>query len=270
MIGSLEVDSVKTMTNARGLFELSGRVALVTGAGSGIGQRIAVGLAECGADVACLDRRQDGGLAVTEEAIRLIGRKAVTISADVTDKAALAEAVATTESTLGPLRIAVNAAGIANANPAEDMDEEQYQTLMDINLKGVFLSCQAEARAMLRHGRGSIINIASMSGVIVNRGLSQAHYNASKAGVIHMSKSLAMEWVGRGVRVNSISPGYTATPMNTRPEMVHQTREFEQQTPMGRMASVDEMVGPAIFLASDASSFCTGVDLLVDGGFCCW
>jgi NAD(P)-dependent dehydrogenase (short-subunit alcohol dehydrogenase family) len=188
----------------------------------------------------------------------------------VTDKEALAEAVAATESTLGALSVAVNAAGIANANPAEEMGEDQYQTLMDVNLKGIFLSCQAEARAMLRRRRGSIINVASMSGVIVNRGLSQVHYNASKAGVIHMSKSMAMEWVDRGVRVNSISPGYTATPMNTRPEMVHQTREFERQTPMGRMASVDEMVGPAIFLASDASSFCTGIDLLVDGGFCCW
>jgi NAD(P)-dependent dehydrogenase (short-subunit alcohol dehydrogenase family) len=111
---------------------------------------------------------------------------------------------------------------------------------------------------MLRHGKGSIINIASMSGVIVNRGLKQVHYNASKAGVIHMSKSMAMEWVDRGVRVNSISPGYTATPMNTRPEMVHQTKAFESQTPMQRMARVDEMVGPAVFLASDASSFCTG------------
>ena len=123
---------------------------------------------------------------------------------------------------------------------------------------------------MIRNGGGSIVNIASMSGVIVNRGLSQAHYNASKAGVIHMSKSLAMEWVGHNIRVNSISPGYTATPMNTRPEMVHQTREFESQTPMGRMANVQEMVGPAVFLASQASSYCTGVDLLVDGGFCCW
>lgn len=123
---------------------------------------------------------------------------------------------------------------------------------------------------MLAHGGGAIVNIASMSGVIVNRGLKQAHYNASKAGVIHMSKSMAMEWSDRGIRVNSISPGYTATPMNTRPEMVHQTRNFESQTPMGRMATVDEMVGPAIFLVSDAASFCTGVDLLVDGGFCCW
>jgi NAD(P)-dependent dehydrogenase (short-subunit alcohol dehydrogenase family) len=256
--------------NAPKLFDLTGRVALVTGAGSGIGQRIAIGLAQSGADVACLDRRQDGGLGETVAAVRAAGRRALAVSADVTDKTALSDAVAATESALGPLVIAVNAAGIANANPAEEMTEDQYQTLMDINLKGVFLSCQAEARAMLRHRRGSIVNIASMSGVIVNRGLMQVHYNASKAGVIHMTRSLAMEWVDRGVRVNSMSPGYTATPMNTRPEMVHQTKEFERQTPMGRMATVDEMVGPAIFLASDASSFCTGVDLLVDGGFCCW
>ncbi|MGI1663860.1 SDR family oxidoreductase [Palleronia sp. KMU-117] len=256
--------------NAPALFDLSGRVALVTGAGSGIGQRIALGFAQCGADVACLDRRTDGGLSDTATMIEGTGRKAITIGADVTDRSALDRAVEETEAALGPLGIAVNAAGIANANPAEDMDEGQYQTLMDINMKGVFFSCQAEARAMLKHGKGSIINIASMSGVIVNRGLMQVHYNASKAGVIHMSKSMAMEWVARGVRVNSISPGYTATPMNTRPEMVHQTKEFESQTPMQRMASVDEMVGPAVFLASDASSYCTGVDLLVDGGFCCW
>lgn len=147
---------------------------------------------------------------------------------------------------------------------------DQWQTMIDVNLTGLFLSCQAEANAMLRHGRGSIVNIASMSGQIVNRGLNQVHYNTSKAGVIHLTRSLAMEWVDRGIRVNSISPGYTATPMNSRPEMAHQTRLFEEQTPMGRMASVDEMIGPAIFLASDASSYCTGIDLLVDGGFCCW
>ncbi|WP_233713186.1 SDR family oxidoreductase [Amaricoccus solimangrovi] len=256
--------------NAPKLFDLSGQVALVTGAGSGIGQRIAIGLAQCGADVALLDRRTDGGLAETAEAVAAAGRKSLSLAADVTSGPALAEAVARTEAELGPLSLAVNAAGIANANPAEEMAEDQFQTLMDINLKGVFLSCQAEARAMLAHGRGAIVNIASMSGVIVNRGLSQCHYNASKAGVIHMSKSMAMEWVDRGVRVNTISPGYTATPMNTRPEMVHQTKLFEEQTPMGRMASVDEMVGPAVFLLSDAASFVTGVDLLVDGGFCCW
>jgi len=256
--------------NTPSLFDLKGCVALVTGAGSGIGQRIALGFAQCGADIACIDRRTDSGLADTLELIGPTGQKAIAINTDVTQKGAIIDAVAQAESELGPLGIALNAAGIANANPSEEMDEEQYQTLMDINMKGVFFSCQAEAGAMLKHGKGSIINIGSMSGVIVNRGLQQVHYNASKAGVIHMTKSMAMEWVDRGIRVNSISPGYTATPMNTRPEMIHQTKEFESQTPMQRMASVDEMVGPAVFLASDASSYCTGIDLLVDGGFCCW
>jgi NAD(P)-dependent dehydrogenase (short-subunit alcohol dehydrogenase family) len=256
--------------DAPALFDLSGRVAIVTGAGSGIGQCIALGLSQCGAAVSCLDRRDDGGLEETQQLIQSSGGRALSVKADVTDRTSLDKAIESTEQALGPLSIAVNAAGIANANPAEAMDEDQYQTLMDINLKGVFFSCQAEANAMLAHGKGSIINIASMSGVISNRGLQQCHYNASKAGVIHMGKSMAMEWVSRGVRVNSISPGYTATPMNTRPEMVHQTREFESQTPMQRMANVSEMVGPAVFLASDASSYCTGVDLLVDGGFCCW
>ena len=262
---------VEITLNAPAMFDLTGRVAFVTGAGSGIGQRIAMGLAQSGADVALLDRRTDDGLAQTAEFIAKTGRKSIEIATDVTSSESLAEAVARTEKDLGTLRLALNAAGIANANPCEEMSEEQYQTLMDINMKGVWLSCQAQARAMLAHGQGgSIVNIASMSGVIVNRGLSQVHYNASKAGVIHMSKSMAMEWVEKGIRVNSISPGYTATPMNTRPEMVHQTKEFESQTPMQRMASVDEMVGPAIFLLSDAASYCTGVDLLVDGGFCCW
>lgn len=256
--------------NAPKLFDLLGNVAFVTGAGSGIGQRIAIGLAQCGADVALLDRRTDDGLATTARHVKAAGRRSIEIAADVTQSASLNEAVSRTEAELGPLTLAVNAAGIANANPAEEMEESQFQTMMDINLKGVFLSCQAEARAMLKNGRGSIVNIASMSGVIVNRGLNQCHYNASKAGVIHMSKAMAMEWVGRGIRVNTISPGYTATPMNTRPEMVHQTKLFEEQTPMQRMASVDEMVGPAVFLLSSASSFVTGVDLLVDGGFCCW
>ena len=257
--------------NAPGLFDLSGRAALVTGAGSGIGQQIAAGLAQCGADVALVDRRTDGGVQETADLVEAAGRKALQIAADVTSGAAMAAAVAQTEAELGPLRLALNAAGIANAAACEEMGEDQYQQLMDINMKGVWLSCQAEGRAMLAHGLGgSIVNIASMSGVIVNRGLEQVHYNASKAGVIHMSKSMAMEWVGRNIRVNSISPGYTATPMNTRPEMVHQTKAFESQTPMQRMARVDEMVGPAVFLLSDAASYCTGVDLLVDGGFCCW
>jgi len=250
-------------------FRLDQRVALVTGAASGIGRRIATGLAESGADVGCLDLPgSDLGRVVTD--VEETGRRAVAVPADVTDAAQLADAVRRVETELGPLRLAVNSAGIANAGPAEEMSLEQWRRVIDINLTGVFLSCQAEARAMVGHGRGSIVNVASMSGVIVNRGLLQAHYNASKAAVIHLTKSLAMEWSRRGIRVNSISPGYTATPMNTRPEVAEQVKQFEADTPLGRMATVDELVGPAIFLLSDAASFCTGVDLVVDGGFTCW
>src|SRR5271165_1855816 len=252
------------------LFSLKDETALVTGAGSGIGQGIAIGLAEAGADVALFDIPASKGLEDTERAIKDKGRRALIVTGDVVDGASLTAAVEKTEQTLGPLRLAVNSAGIANAAPAEDMPFEQWKRVLDVNLTGVFLSCQAQGRAMLAHGLGAIVNIASMSGSIVNRGLTQAHYNASKAGVVHLSKSLAMEWVGRGVRVNAISPGYTLTPMNLRPEVAEQRKIFERETPMGRMATVEEIVGPAIFLLSPAASFVTGVDLLVDGGFECW
>ncbi len=252
------------------LFSLKDEIAFVTGAGSGIGQGIAIGLAEAGADVALFDIPASKGLEDTERAIKDKGRRALIVTGDVVDGASLTAAVEKTEQTLGPLTLAVNSAGIANAAPAEDMPFEQWKRMLDVNLTGVFLSCQAQGRAMLAHGRGAIVNIASMSGSIVNRGLTQAHYNASKAGVIHLSKSLAMECVGRGVRVNAISPGYTLTPMNLRPEVAEQRKIFERETPMGRMATVEEIVGPAIFLLSPAASFVTGVDLLVDGGFECW
>jgi NAD(P)-dependent dehydrogenase (short-subunit alcohol dehydrogenase family) len=251
------------------LFSLAGEVALVTGAGSGIGQRLAVGLAEAGADVACFDLASSTGLAETVSRIEALGRRAVAARGDVTNAEDLAQAVTAAES-LGPLSVALNCAGIANAAPAEEMQQAQWQRMYDVNVTGVFLSCQAEARVMLARRRGAIVNIASMSGVIVNRGLLQAHYNSAKAAVIHLSRSLAMEWSDRGVRVNSISPGYTATPMNIRPEVADQVKQFAADTPLGRMATVDELVGPAVFLASRAASFCTGVDLLVDGGFVCW
>jgi NAD(P)-dependent dehydrogenase (short-subunit alcohol dehydrogenase family) len=251
------------------LFSLDHQTAMVTGAASGIGRRIAVGLAQSGADVACLDL-PGSALEEVGEQVRATGQKAITVAADVTDADSLRGAVEETHGRLGVLTLAVNSAGIANAAPAEEMPLSQWQRVVDIDLTGVFLSCQAQGRVMLAHGRGSIVNIASMSGSIVNRGLTQAHYNASKAAVIHLSKSLAMEWASRGVRVNAISPGYTATPMNTRHEVADQVRQFEADTPLGRMATVDELVGPAVFLLSDAASFCTGVDLIVDGGFTCW
>jgi NAD(P)-dependent dehydrogenase (short-subunit alcohol dehydrogenase family) len=245
-------------------FRLDDQVALVSGASSGIGRAIAIGLAEAGAGVGCLDRDD------VTTTLGAIGGRALALTADVTDAAALDAAVAEVERELGPLRLAVNCAGIANAAPAEEMEGAIWQAVIDVNLGGVFKSCQAEGRALLRNGGGAIVNIASMSGSIVNRGLTQAHYNASKAGVIHLSKSLAMEWAPHGIRVNALSPGYTSTPMNTRPEVAEQVRQFEHDTPLGRMAAPEEMVGPAVFLLSDAASFCTGVDLVVDGGFVCW
>ncbi|HAC68468.1 MAG TPA: short chain dehydrogenase [Pseudomonas sp.] len=252
------------------LFDLGGQTAFVTGAGSGIGQAIAVGLAEAGANVACFDLPGSRDLAGTVERIQAHGRRALALEGSVTSASDLEAAVARTEVELGPLSLAVNSAGIANAQAAEELELERWQRMLDINLTGVMLSCQAQARVMLPRGKGAIVNIASMSGSIVNRGLLQAHYNTSKAGVIHLTKSLAMEWAERGIRVNCISPGYTATPMNTRPEVADQVKIFEQTTPLGRMAEVEEMVGPAIFLCSPAASFCTGVDLIVDGGFVCW
>lgn len=253
------------------LFDLQGEVALVTGAGSGIGQRLAVGLAEAGADVACFDLpAQAAGLEQTAARIRALGRRVLVQMGDVTRADDLEIAVGRTEQDIGALSIGLNAAGIANAAPAEDMGFEQWRRVFAVNVDGVFLSCQSQARVMLPRRKGVIINIASMSGSIVNRGLLQAHYNSSKAAVMQMSKSLAMEWAERGIRVNSISPGYTATPMNLRPEVAEQVKIFERDTPLGRMATVDELVGPAVFLASRAASFCTGVDLIVDGGFVCW
>ena len=248
------------------LFDLSGEVAVVTGAGSGIGQAIAIGLAEAGADVACFGHGSKGGLEETAGKIAALGRKALALTGTVTSEADLSTAMDRIDKELGPLSIAVNNAGIGGSDPAETMPSEKWDRVYDVNVKGVFLSCQAQARVMLARKKGSIINIASISGSIVNRDLTQAHYNSSKAAVIHLSKSLAMEWVGRGLRVNVISPGYTLTPMNQG----ERNKVFADSTPMGRLAESEEMVGPAIFLASRASSYVTGLDLLVDGGFVCW
>jgi NAD(P)-dependent dehydrogenase (short-subunit alcohol dehydrogenase family) len=252
------------------LFSLEGQVALVTGAGSGIGQAIAIGLAEAGADVACFGHASRGGLEETAHRITQAGRKALVLQGSVTSQDELATGIDRAERELGAVTIGINNAGVADASPAEELELARWQRLYEINVTGVFLSCQAQARVMLPRGKGAIVNVASMSGSIVNRGLNQAHYNSSKAAVIHLSKSLAMEWADRGLRVNVLSPGYTATPMNRRPEVADQVKVFERDTPMGRLATPEEMVGPTIFLVSAASSFVTGIDLIVDGGFVCW
>lgn len=253
------------------LFDLTGRSAFVTGAGSGIGQRLAVGLAEFGADVSCVDLpAQAPGSAQTVERICAVGRRAVVIDADVTDPDAVQAAVARHVSEFGGIDIGLNCAGVNHSSPAEDLDAAQWRRVLDVNLSGVFFCCQSQAREMFKAGRGVIVNIASMSASIVNRGLLQAHYNSSKAGVKHLTSTLAMEWAGRGVRVNSISPGYIMTPMISGPEWAEKVERFADETPMGRLGTPDDLVGPLIFLCSDASAYVTGTDVLVEGGFTSW
>jgi NAD(P)-dependent dehydrogenase (short-subunit alcohol dehydrogenase family) len=145
-----------------------------------------------------------------------------------------------------------------------------WQRLIDVNLTGVFVSCQAEGAAMLASGGGSIVNIGSISAVIANRGLNQVHYNAAKAGVAHLSVTLALEWAGRGVRVNTVSPGYTATPMAKHPDVWEHVQAYARDIPLGRLAETHELVGPVVFLLSDAASYCTGANLIVDGGAVRW
>lgn len=243
--------------------------AFVTGGASGIGRAIAVGIAENGGDVAIFDL-PGNALEETRAHVESLGVRAIAISGDVTQASDLTEAVARTQRELGRLRYAVNSAGIANAAPAEEMPQGQWQRVYDIDVTGVFLSCQVEGRAMLAGGGGSIVNIASMSGSVAHRGLQQVHYNSAKGAVKQLSRSLAVEWASRGIRVNSLSPGYTFTAMNSRLEVATQVAQFAAETPIGRLAQPEEMAGPAVFLLSSAASYCTGQDLLVDGGYSAW
>lgn len=261
-------------------FRLDGEVAFLTGAGGGIGRSLALALSGAGAAVACVDAPRSVGLeAVVAEVNAEQGRasaessargQAIAVPADVTDAGSLAAAVTETERVLGPLTLGVNAAGITRTAPAEEMPAEQFDAVFKVNATGVFLSCQAEAIAMLRHGGGRIVNIASMSATIINKGLTQANYNSSKAAVKHLTKSLAAEWADRGIRVNSVSPGVTLTPMNDRPDMRPLMDAFAADAPLGRLAQPDEIAGPVVFLLSDAASYITGTDLLVDGGTTIW
>jgi len=250
-------------------FQLDHKVIIVTGAASGIGAGLAKGLAHFGASVGCVDLAASG-LAETLAAIEGAGGRAIAITADVREEASLAAAVDMVETELGPLNGALNCAGVHDNAAAESMTLQQWQHLLDINLSGVFLSCQAQGRALIRNGGGSIVNIGSISAHIANRGLKQVHYNAAKAGVAHLSRSLALEWAEHHIRVNVISPGYTATPMARSPEVWPLVKHLLEDIPLGRMAEVEELIGPAVFLLGDASSYCTGVDLLVDGGAVCW
>lgn len=249
-------------------FSLKGRTALVTGGGRGIGAKMALALAEAGADVAVADL--DSVTArETSEAIKALGVRSLAIKVEVTNADSVSEMVANVVRTWGKLDVAVNSAGVARRSPAEAMSEEDWDFVVDIDLKGIFLSTREEAKVMLGQGSGSIINIASMSGQIVNRPQLHAHYNAAKAGVIQYSRSCAAEWAPRGVRVNTLSPGHTVSPM-TAGSLDEMSKTWLANTPMGRLGQTEDLQGATIFLASDASLYVTGHDLVVDGGYTLW
>ncbi len=248
-------------------FSLTGKTALVTGAGQGIGQAYAMALAEAGAHVAIVDINPQTAAAVASD-VQALGVRSLALTVDVRDSAQVDAMVERVVSEWGRLDIGVNNAGIGSWAAGEEMSDEQWRSVIAINLDAVFYCCRAEGGVMLAQGYGKIINTASMSARIVNRPQKQVSYNASKAGVVHLTHSLATEWAARGVRVNCISPGYTRT------SLVDQVADlvpgWVADTPMGRMAETSDLQGALVYLASPASDFVTGHELVVDGGFTLW
>jgi NAD(P)-dependent dehydrogenase (short-subunit alcohol dehydrogenase family) len=249
------------------LFGLSKGAAVVTGAAGGIGRHISLGLSSRGTSVICIDRPGADIDSLVQE-IERKGGAAIACRADVADENAVNAAVMEGERQFGNIAYAVNGAGINIAAKALELTQEQWDKIISVNMTGILMSCRAQARAMLKFGGGAIVNIASMSATIINRQQHQIAYYASKAAVKHMTKSLATEWAGKNIRVNSISPGYTMTPMLKASEET--LAGFREMIPLGRLADPSEMVGPTIFLLSDASSYVTGHDLKIDGGYTAW
>lgn len=254
-------------------FRLDGRTALVTGAGQGIGRAFAHALGEAGAAVAVVDISLQHAETVAGE-LAAKGIDAIALQTDVTKANQVQTMIETIVNQWGHLTIGVNNAGIGQWIAAEDMPETDWDRMLDLNLKGVFLCAQAEARVMLPGSYGKIINTASMSGSISNTPQNQSHYNISKAGVIHLTRSLAAEWAPRGVRVNSISPGYTRTKLVDdllqTPVGQEMLPRWLALTPMNRMAEVTDLQGAVVYLAAEVSDFMTGSDMIIDGGYCAW
>jgi 2-dehydro-3-deoxy-D-gluconate 5-dehydrogenase len=245
------------------LFDLAGRVAVVTGANTGIGQAIAVALAEAGADVALVGR---SAADETADLVRAEGRRAILIGADLSSIAPVEDVVEQTVSELGSIDILVNNAGIIRRADAVDFTEADWDAVIDTNLKSLFFLSQAAGRRMIAAGRGKIINIASL--LSFQGGIRVPSYTASKSGVAGLTKLLANEWAAKGLNVNAIAPGYIAT-NNTAALQADETRnrQIMERIPAGRWGKASDLGGAAVFLASSASDYVNGHLLAVDGGW---
>jgi NAD(P)-dependent dehydrogenase (short-subunit alcohol dehydrogenase family) len=252
-------------------FRLAGKTAVVTGGGQGIGLASVEALAEAGAKVVIADR--DAKVAAQGQAsLKTKGYDVEIADMDVTKSAQVALVAAQLVKRHGKIDILVNNAGIARSEtPAETVTDEHWLNVIDVNLNGTFWCCREFGKHMLAAKSGTIVNIGSMSGFIVNRPQEQAYYNASKAAVHHLTKSLAAEWGARGVRVNAVAPTYIETPLNAfvknNPPMYN---AWIGGTPMARLGQVEEIASVVLFLASEAASLMTGSIVLVDGGYTCW
>jgi NAD(P)-dependent dehydrogenase (short-subunit alcohol dehydrogenase family) len=251
------------MTTAE-LFDLKGRVALVTGASSGLGARFAEVLAGEGAAVALVARRTDR-LAAVKGRIEAAGGRAVAISADVLDRKAMLRAFDETEQVFGTVTILVNNAGVAHANRAVDLPEEEWRRVVGTNLDAVFFWAQEAARRMLAAGKpGAIVNIASVLGLGVSKGT--AAYAVAKAGVVQLTKALGLELAYRGVRVNAIAPGWIVTELNRDYLLSEQGAAIKREIPVGRFGEERDLDGALLLLVSDAGRFIAGTTIVVDGG----
>jgi NAD(P)-dependent dehydrogenase (short-subunit alcohol dehydrogenase family) len=246
-------------------FDLSGRVAVVVGGTSGIGQTIGRGLAEAGADVIPTGRRADMVDAAAKE-IEALGRQSLRLRSDVLDRASLQAVLQAALARFGKVDILVNAAGRTKRTPFLEVEESEWNTIMETNLTGAYRVSQVFGRHMVERNYGRIINIASLTSFV---GLFEvAAYGASKSGLASLTRTLAIEWARYGVCVNAIAPGVFRTAMNEKLlDGTPRGQEFLLRTPMRRFGKVEELVGSAIFLASEAASFVTGTILQVDGGF---
>lgn len=248
----------------RNMCDLSGRVAVVVGGTSGIGRALAIGLAEAGADVVATGRRQEQVNEVAD-AVEAIGRRSLRQVCDVSESASLEALRDAVIAKLGRIDILVAAAGQTKRVPSLDMSDEDWTRIIETNLTGVFRTCRVLGAPMVKQKYGRIITIASLSSFV---GLFEvAAYTASKAGVAGLTKALAVEWAQHGVNVNAIAPGVFRTALNSALLDQPRGQEFLLRTPMKRFGQVEELVGAAVFLASDASAFITGQILGVDGGF---